>query len=380
MHRGRVGVTTSAVERPSSDEVRHQRRVVARPARRCSSASPAGSPTRAAALAVPAALPDRAGAARRRRPGLGRTRGAGPRGLQHPQLGEVGGHLLVGGRPDRGHPADQGAGALGPLEHQGRVAVVEREPQAAARARSRPWPTRVLCRSRLPNDDCHACRSVRPARTWSRARRPSPRAWASSARTSRHSSASATGARSRRPAAGDPGGGVVELAAGELDPGRLQLERRPRRARGRGRAGPPTRASARPQQRRGLRRLRDLGDRRPRRRRAGRGTGLAWARKRRAARRATTRARAGSSRSRVQARVSSHSAWKVRSRREPYAVAAASSAADGLAGPAGRGQDLGAVLLDGGAVGGRELGREHRRRLLDHLQRSDQVAGRAARA
>ena len=40
------------------------------------------------------------------------------------------GHLLVGRRAHRRDPTDQGPGALGPLEDQRRVAVVEREPQA----------------------------------------------------------------------------------------------------------------------------------------------------------------------------------------------------------------------------------------------------------
>ncbi len=80
-------------------------------------------------------------------------------------------------------------------------------------ARSRPCPTRVLCRSRLPNEDCQVCRSARPARTWSRACRESPRAWASSARTSRQSSRVVTGVETSTRTGVQPLLRVVELPA-----------------------------------------------------------------------------------------------------------------------------------------------------------------------
>ena len=46
--------------------------------------------------------------------------------------------------------------------------------RSPANASRRPCPTSELCRSRLPNDDCHSCSSSSPRRTWSRAvaRRP----------------------------------------------------------------------------------------------------------------------------------------------------------------------------------------------------------------
>ena len=84
-------------------------------------------PDLAAALAVPAALPDRGGELVAP-PGLRRARGR-LRAVQHPELGQVGGQLRVVRGAHRGHPPDQGPGALGPLEDPVRAAVVERRAQ-----------------------------------------------------------------------------------------------------------------------------------------------------------------------------------------------------------------------------------------------------------
>ena len=288
-----------------------------------SSASPAGSPTRPPPS--PYQLRCRIDAASSSRRRASADRGAGCAGLQHPQLGEVRGQLRVVRGPDRGHPADQGPGALGPLEHQVRAGRRRARSAGRAAARSRPCPTRVLCRSRLPNDDCQACRSVSPARTCRRATDGRPRASASSACTSRQCRRTASGSRSRtrvrrsRSAASsrspravasriacrrsgsacacvvarlEGAGQLVEAATERGSPASRWRPRRPPRRR------PPAGPAAR----------------RP------------GSRKRRAARRATTRARAGSPRSRVWASASSQSAWNRRSRWAPYADGAASSA------------------------------------------------------
>ncbi len=121
------------------------------------------------------------------------------------------GHLLVGRRPHRGDPADQCPGALGPLEDEAPGRRRSSASSRPCRARSRPCPTRVLCRSRLPNEDCHACRSASPARTWSRASpavargpgpaRPAPRAragaWSTGESTCRPGPGAAGSARRR---------------------------------------------------------------------------------------------------------------------------------------------------------------------------------------
>ncbi len=149
---------------------------------------------------------------------------AGLLALQHTQLGEVAGPPARRSAADGRDPARPGCARVRTTRRPGRDRRARRRARAPALARSRPCPTRVLCRSRLPNEDCQACRSARPARTWSRACRPSPRARASSARTSRHSSRVVTGEDTSTRTRAQPGAGVVELAAGHADPGALELE------------------------------------------------------------------------------------------------------------------------------------------------------------
>ncbi len=182
-------------------------------------------------------------------------------------------------------------------------------------ARSRPCPTRVLWRSRLPNEDCQVCRSLSPARTCCRALRPSPRARARSARTSRHSSRVVTGERAPTRTQRS------RVRASARSP-RATLTRAPCSSRTVAswvrpcRRSSATSESARSSTERAVAPAEISATRAAESARTAH-TGLACPRKWRAARRATTRARTGSSRSNVQARVSSHSAWKVRSRREP---------------------------------------------------------------
>ena len=251
-----------------------------------------------------------------------------------------------------------------------------RRARRRARARGRPGHGRGRpacsagrgCRTRTARRAGRPGRPARGRRAW----RPSPRARASSARTSRQSSrvvdrvrqvdrapgAAASARRRGRPAHGDPG--TLQLA------GRWRPARVPWACSSADQAVHPV------EQRRGSVPPAGISATSAAASARSRSAGLAWPRNRRADRRATTRALAGSSRSSVQARVSSHSAWKVRSRREPYAGRGRVERPGGLARPAGRGQDLGAVLLDGGAVRPPRAG-QHLARLVDHLERPDEV-------
>ena len=119
--RASSGVTTRAVTRPLTTTW------ATRAASSCSSAAwssprPTGS-DHAGPRAVPPPLADALAellgppALRRTPTRLDALRAA------RPELGEVGGDLLVGRRPHRRDPADQRAGPLGPLEDERRVAL-----------------------------------------------------------------------------------------------------------------------------------------------------------------------------------------------------------------------------------------------------------------
>ena len=171
----------------------------------CSSSSAGGLADGAGALAVPPALPHPLPQLLDP-PALGRTP-ARLVALQQAQLGEVAGHLLVGRRPHRSDPADQRPGPLGPLEDQGRVAVLDGQRQAhggEVAAVTDQGALQVEAAERgLPGVQVG---QARRARAGGRAgRRRGPRA--SSARTSRQSSRVVTGepASSRHPA--QPGAG-----------------------------------------------------------------------------------------------------------------------------------------------------------------------------
>ena len=264
------------------------------------------------------------------------------------QRSQVGGDLLVARRPDRRDPADERAGALGPLEDELGPPVVEREAHALQvpdPARGRPS---VLCRSRLPNDDCQPCRSASPWRDLA-ARlgpsadepwrgRPGPRDRSSRVGDGRVLARRDAGHPLGRRRRGPPGGARAVRRSGAGRPRRRSPScsqsgrpaRRPEPARGRAHAGArstprwPQRPPPRSAHARGAVR------REPPAPRA----------------RATTRASAGSSRSRVRARTSARTrpgscaAAGARRRRRRVAGRAAASR-----GRAGREEHLRAVLL-----------------------------------
>ena len=103
-------------------------------------------------------------------------------------------------------------------------------------------------------------------------------------------------------------------------------------------------------------------------------TSLPCERNRRAARRATSRARDVSSRSSVRDSVSSHSAWKFRRPWSPYADAAASRARMASVGPARSGQHLGPVAVAYRAAHRRQRCQD-RARGVHRLQGADEIAG-----
>ena len=218
------------------------------------------------------------------------------------------------------------------------------------RARLRPWPTRVLCRSRLPKDDCHACRSSSPARTWSRACRPSPLASASSARTSRQSSLRGHRRAGTEAHSVQAGLGVLEVSPHHADPGPLQLDD----------GGVVLQATASQvgdqgvdpvEQRCGVAAGGDLCDERSsvRQQRAP-GAGLP----------AEAPGRASRDHARAAGVLTQHRPREGQlalglegaQASRPVRVRGRSQCLDRLAGSAGSGEDLGTILLDGGAVGG----------------------------
>ena len=235
-------------------------------------------------------------------------------GLEQPELGEVAGHLCVGRGTHRRDPADQRPGAFGPLEGEARPAVVEGQPQTlqgqVAAVPDQGALQVEAAEGRLPLVQVGQPRSHVVAGAASVPSRPGELG----PDLPREQPGGDGGARVD-PDRADAGRRIRQLAAVDLDPRGLQLQQY-----GVARVTVPA------QLRLSSSALRSSAGVRPpaeisatvaaaSARRAG--TGLSWLRKCRAARRATTRARAGSSRSNVQASVSSHSAWKVRSRREP---------------------------------------------------------------
>ena len=189
----RSGVTTSAASRPSTTRCATRAASVAVSSSR-SSASPAGSPTRPPPS--PYQLRCRMDAASSSRRRASADRGAGcPACSIRSSVRSAASCGSCGGRTGATRPTRARARSDHSRTRSGRPsASADRSPSWA---RSRPWPTRVLCRSRLPNDDCQACRSVSPARTWRRATDGRPRASASSACTSRQCRRTASGSRSR---------------------------------------------------------------------------------------------------------------------------------------------------------------------------------------
>ncbi len=197
------------------------------------------------------------------------------------------GHLLVGRRAHGGDPADQRPGTLGPLEDQP-GSPCSTASAAPGVARSRPCPTRVLCRSRLPKEDCQRVQVGQPGAHVVAGVPSVPARSASSARTSRHSSRVVTG-RTTSTRTVPSRSGVLEVPSGDADPGALELEHgrvvgQPVRVQSGGEgvhAAQRASSSAPPAAISATTAAASASSSR---------AGLAWPRNRRAARRATTRA------------------------------------------------------------------------------------------
>ena len=109
-------------------------------------------------------------------------------------------------------------------DHSNRTSGL-RESAASCSARTpsrRPWPTTLVCRSRLPNELCHACRSERPARTCRKRFRASP---SSRCQVGPHVAVQEAHPQRRPSVDPDPGQvgiGRVELTSAQPNPRRLQ--------------------------------------------------------------------------------------------------------------------------------------------------------------
>ena len=144
-------------------------------------------------------------------------------GLGHlPQLGQVGDDRLVLRRPHRLHPTGQHPRPLGPLEEHLGVPRVGGEGQCRGRPSRVPCPTTLVCRSRLPNELCHACRSASPRaqvpQRVDRAAAPRGQLGADVAA----SSATPRGALPRSQHRDEPPPRAVQLAAPDADPRAVQ--------------------------------------------------------------------------------------------------------------------------------------------------------------